>query len=52
MEGETTRRVIRRYYAPVDYLLLFFVCSFFGWVWEVGLTWFQLGRFVNRGVLT
>lgn len=50
-------------YAPKDYLhytrrysiwsviLLFFVFSFIGWVWEVALHLVEDGVFVNRGVL-
>ena len=33
------------------YVLLFFTFSIFGWIYEVVLTYFQLGIFVNRGAL-
>lgn len=42
---------IRTHYSPVDFVLLFFLIALFGWLWEVALTWIQLGRFANRGVL-
>ncbi|MCD2491860.1 DUF975 family protein [Lacrimispora sp. NSJ-141] len=49
----------RRYRMNVDYhckygitgiILLFFIFSFVGWCWEVGLHLVQNGQFVNRGV--
>lgn len=36
-------------YSLTSYILLFFSFSFFGWLWEVGLTLFSEGVFVNRG---
>lgn len=38
-------------YSFQTYILLFFTFSFIGWLWEVGLTLFKSGVFVNRGVL-
>lgn len=35
----------------LNYILLFIVCAFIGWVWEVVLTFVKTGGFVNRGVL-
>ncbi|MBQ7942687.1 MAG: putative ABC transporter permease [Lachnospiraceae bacterium] len=32
------------------YILLFFVTSFIGWIWEVLLYLFWMGEFINRGV--
>lgn len=34
------------------FVLLFFLVSFFGWGWEVGLYLVREGRFVNRGILS
>lgn len=34
-----------------NYILIFFVCAFIGWLWEVVLFLFTRGTFVNRGVL-
>lgn len=33
------------------YVLLFFLVSFSGWVWEAGIYLVREGRFVNRGIL-
>ena len=33
------------------YVLLFFLVSFLGWLWEVGIYLVREGRFVNRGIL-
>ena len=38
-------------YDFVSLLLMFFVASIVGWIWEVGLHLFQYGEFVNRGTL-
>ena len=35
----------------LNYILLFFLCAFLGWIWEVILTIIQHGMLVNRGVL-
>ena len=37
--------------AAEEWLLLFFLFSAAGWVWEVGLTACTLGQWVNRGML-
>ena len=37
-------------YSISSYLLFFFAFSFLGWIWEVSLTLFSEGVFVNRGV--
>lgn len=34
------------------YVLLFFLISFLGWVWEVGIYLVRERRFVNRGILS
>lgn len=34
------------------YLLLFFLVSFLGWIWEVGIYLVRERQFVNRGILT
>lgn len=41
----------KRNYSILDLILLFFVFSFVGWMWEVLLHLFQYGNFVNRGAL-
>lgn len=38
-------------YDFLSLLLMFFVASIAGWIWEVGLHLFQYGEFVNRGTL-
>lgn len=38
-------------YSSTSYILLFFTFSFLGWIWEVCLTLFSDGVFVNRGAL-
>lgn len=35
----------------MNYILLFLVCAFIGWIWEVILTFIKTGSLVNRGVL-
>lgn len=35
----------------LNYILLFFVCAFIGWLWEVLIFIYMTGGFVNRGVL-
>jgi len=40
-----------RDYSVVDVILLFFIFSFIGYLWEVFLCLFQTGSFVNRGAL-
>ena len=41
----------QRLYSVVDLIMIFFIFSFIGWVWEVSLHLVQSGEFVNRGVL-
>ena len=40
-----------RNYKPVHLLLMFFIFSVVGWVWEVILGYMTGGMIVNRGVL-
>lgn len=40
-----------RYYSVWSLLMMFFLLSFMGWVWEVSLHLITDGAFVNRGVL-
>lgn len=40
-----------RHYGFTSYILLFFIFSFVGWVWEVSLHLAQTGEFANRGTL-
>ena len=35
----------------LKYILLFVVCAFIGWLWEVILFFARSGEFINRGVL-
>ncbi len=41
-----------RHYSICSVILMFFVFSFMGWVWEVSFHLVTEGKFVNRGVLT
>ncbi len=41
----------KRNYSILDLILLFFIFSFIGWIWEVLIHLFQYGDFVNRGAL-
>jgi uncharacterized membrane protein len=36
-------------YEVVDYILMFFIISFIGWIWEVGYAFLQNFTFTNRG---
>lgn len=38
-------------YSLVEYLYMFILFSFIGWLWEVGLHFFQFHEFANRGTL-
>ena len=40
-----------RRYSVTSLILLFFIFSFIGWAWEVGLHLLNDGRFVNRGTM-
>lgn len=40
-----------RHYSVTSLILMFFIFSFVGWVWEVSLHLIQEGELVNRGVL-
>lgn len=40
-----------RHYSIWSVIILFFIFSFIGWLWEVSLRLVQDGEFVNRGVL-
>ncbi len=40
-----------RKYSITSYILMFFVISFIGWIWEVGLHLVTDGCFVNRGTM-
>lgn len=37
-------------HSPDFYILLFFLLSFIGWLWEVGIFGFTEHQFINRGV--
>ncbi len=41
----------KKKYSATNLILLFFSFSVFGWVWEVIVTFFQMGEFFNRGFL-
>lgn len=53
MEKRENLETIRyaRNYSVASLILLFFSCSFIGWIWEVSLHLIKDGTFVNRGVL-
>ncbi len=40
-----------RHYSITSLILIFFILSFIGWIWEVSLHLISNGVFVNRGVL-
>lgn len=40
-----------RHYTISSLVLMFFIFSFVGWLWEVNLHLLSSGRFVNRGIL-
>lgn len=40
-----------RHYSPSSLILMFFIFSFIGWIWEVILHLIMDARFVNRGVM-
>lgn len=40
-----------RLYSITSLILMFFIFSFIGWLWEVTLTFISEGTFANRGVL-
>lgn len=50
LENLETIRYARNY-SVASLILLFFTCSFIGWLWEVSLHLITDGVFVNRGVL-
>lgn len=41
----------KKEYLFTDYTIMFFIFSFIGWIWEVGLHMVQKHEFVNRGTL-
>lgn len=56
LEEHESRKFLRslnynRHYSWNSYILLFFAFSMLGWIWEVCLTLFAEGIFVNRGAL-
>lgn len=54
-EKEKTKRVevvnYLRHYNVTSLILMFFIFSFIGWIWELSLHLMQSGKFVNRGVM-
>lgn len=48
---KTVRRNYHRQYSLLTYALFFFIFSFIGWLWEVGIHIVEDGVFVNRGTL-
>lgn len=40
-----------RHYSVTSLILIFFIFSITGWIWEVSLHLFQTGEFANRGVM-
>lgn len=56
IQEKTKKRIIEninylRNYNVISFILLFFVFSFIGWLWEVSLHLITDGVFVNRGAL-
>lgn len=54
LKEHTSRKFLRQLhydktYSLSSYILLFFAFSMMGWLWEVGITLFSEGIFVNRG---
>jgi hypothetical protein len=41
----------REHYTALNLVLMFFLFSFIGWVWECGLAFIESGSFINRGTL-
>lgn len=48
---EIIHRTHKRHYTVITYILLFFVFSIIGWLWEVGIHIVEDGVFVNRGTM-
>lgn len=46
---ETTHYI--RHYSVTSLVLMFFMFSIFGWIWEVGMHLVNYGTFVNRGTM-
>lgn len=56
LKEHDSRKFLRQFhyerkYSFTSYILLFFAFSMLGWIWEVCLTLFSDGIFVNRGAL-
>ena len=49
MEYDSKMESVRQRYSLTDYLFMFFLYGFMGWVWEVGLHIFRNRELVNRG---
>lgn len=50
--GKTiVHRDYHRNYSFVSYALMFFIFSFIGWAWEVGIHIIEDGTFINRGTM-
>jgi uncharacterized membrane protein len=41
----------REHYTVLNLVLMFFLFSFIGWVWECGIAFIESGGFINRGTL-
>lgn len=50
-KGSTLNLMPTRSYSVLHLIMMFFVISFIGWIWEVSLHLVSDGVFVNRGVL-
>lgn len=48
---ENRNKKIRKIYSFDYYVLLFFLVSFFGWIWEVCIYLVREKQFVNRGIM-
>lgn len=48
---KVVHRDYHRHYTAVSLILMFFIFSFIGWAWEVGIHLVEDGIFVNRGTM-
>ena len=51
VESELVKRGAKKKYTISSYILLFFIFSFVGWLYEVVIYLISEGRFVNRGTM-
>ena len=51
VQNELVKRGAKKKYTLSSYILLFFIFSFIGWLYEVAIHLIEDGRFVNRGTM-